>query len=219
MAKAIRIYRKPLLLAVLVAGIACLAVAAFGLADYWRTTGKDEAMPGTEIVSRTVNPSEKNPGKVSDEYVVPADQPRVISIPSLDVEAYIQRVGIDQNNVMVAPNNIFYAGWYVGSVAPGEKGVSIIDGHAGGRYENGVFRRLVSLKNGDAVRVQMGDRTWREFVVESTGIHSVEESSMVLFADDPNIERELHLITCDGVFDDRTQTYDKRLIAKLSLSE
>lgn len=206
------------MLVALTVGLLCLLLAAIGFADYWRATGQDTSMPSTEIISVTADePSEKNPGKVSDEYKVPADQPRVIALPSPGVEAYVQRVGIDQNNVMVAPNNIFFAGWYTGSVAPGEKGVSIINGHAGGRYENGIFRHLVNIKKGDVVRVQMGDSTWREFETVSKDIYSVEVSSKALFVDDPAIEHELHLITCDGVFNDRTQTYDKRLIVKLSL--
>lgn len=176
-------------------------------------------MPGTEIVSTAAAPSEKDPGRVRDEYTVPADQPRAISLPNSSVEAYVQKVGIDQNTTMLAPNNIFFAGWYVGSTAPGEKGVSIIDGHAGGRYENGVFRHLVDVQKGDIVRLQMGDRSWREFVVRSMGAYSVADAATALFADDPTIERELHLITCDGIFDDRTQTYDKRFIVVLSLKE
>lgn len=154
---------------------------------------------------------------MSDEYKVPAGQPRVISLPSLGVEAYVQRVGIDKDNVMVAPNNIFYAGWYTGSITPGEIGVSIIDGHAGGRYENGIFKHLAKIKKGDTIRIQMGDGTWREFKTISTDIYPAKDSAKALFIDDPTIERELHLITCDGAFDDRTQTYDKRLIVKLGL--
>lgn len=213
-----KIDQKLLTLLVFVTGILCLAVAYIGLSDYWRSTGVGDSMPGTTIVSASdERPSEKDPGRVNENYSVPAGQPRAIAISSLGIEAYIQRVGIDRNNVMVAPNNIFFAGWYVGSVAPGEKGISIIDGHAGGRYENGVFRQLGSLQVGDSVSIQMGDKTWREFIVDSTDIYSVEDSARALFVDNPNIERELHLITCDGVFNDSTQTYDKRLIVTLSL--
>lgn len=175
-------------------------------------------MPTTEILNVTTDkPSEKNPGAVTDEYKVPADQPRAIAINSLGIEAYVQRVGIDINKNMVAPNNIYFAGWYVGSVAPGEKGVSIINGHDGGRYADGVFKHLVNVKSDDIITVQMGDNSWREFVVRSVDTYPVEASARALFADDSHIDRELHLITCDGVFDDRTQTYDRRLIVTAEL--
>lgn len=209
--------RKSLLVATFIIGLACLGAAGFGLWDYLHVKGQGKSVPDTEILSKTVdNPGEKNPGKVSDDYKVPADQPRVIDIPGLGVTAYVQRVGIDQHNVMVAPDSIFFAGWYVGSIAPGEKGVSIIDGHVSGKYEDGIFRHLTNLKSGDVIRVQMGDNTWREFVVASKNTYPVDDSAKALFADDPSIERELHLITCDGVFNSHTQEYDKRLIVTAS---
>lgn len=193
-------------------------MASFGLWDYLRHTGDEKSTPGTEIISATIDkPSEKNPGKVTEDYKVPNDQPRVIDIPSLGVNAYVQRVGIDQHNTMVAPTSIFFAGWYVGSVPPGEKGVSIIDGHSTGQYEDGIFRHLTNLVKGDTIRIEMGDSSWREFIVNSTNTYSVEESSKALFIDEPSIDRELHLITCDGIFDKNTQTYDKRLIVTAGL--
>jgi hypothetical protein len=39
-----------------------------------------------------------------------------------------------------------------------------------------------------------------------------------LFADDPAIERELRIITCDGNFDDSSQTYDQRLVVVATAS-
>lgn len=217
MIKSIRT-QKSVLIILLIIGVLCLGVAGFGLWDYLHVTGQGKSTPGTEILSQTVDtPGEKDPGKISDEYKVPADQPRVIDIPNLGVSAYIQRVGIDQHNVMVAPDSIFFAGWYVGSVPPGEKGVSIIDGHVSGKYQDGIFRHLTNLKTGDTFRIQMGDNSWREFTVSSKNTYSAKDASGALFADDPTIDRELHLITCDGVFDNRTQKYEKRLIITASL--
>lgn len=196
----------------------CLAADGLGLRDYLRTVRQGESMPDTKILSTTVDsPDEKNPGGISDKYKVPADQPRVINIPHLNTSGYVQRVGIDHKNAMVAPNNIFFAGWYTGSVAPGEKGVSIIDGHVRGKYSDGIFRHLTKLRKDDTIRIQMGDTTWREFTVTEANIYPVENSAKALFKDDPDIERELRLITCDGIFDKRTQTYSKRLIVTASL--
>lgn len=211
--------RKALLFVLLIVGVACLVICGFGVWDYLRTTNEGESMPTTEILSASGStPSEKNPGDVSDDYKVPPDQPRVLAIPSLNVTAYVQRVGIDQDNVMVAPDNIFFAGWYTGSVAPGEEGVSIIDGHVTGKYQDGIFHSLSELEDGNTIRVQMGDTTWREFTVTSKQLYSVEDSAEPLFAE-PTATRELRLITCGGVFDKNTQTYDKRLIVTASLVE
>jgi LPXTG-site transpeptidase (sortase) family protein len=210
--------RRFLVVALLIIGIVCIVAAGLGLRDYLSTTKQGKTIPDTEILSRTIAaPAEKDPGPVTDDYQVPAEQPRVIDIPNLGVSAYVERVGMDPQNVMVAPDSIFFAGWYVGSVIPGEKGVSIIDGHVSGKYEDGIFRRLSSLKAGDTIRIGMGDKSWREFTVISSNSYSVEEAAKAMLADDPDIEKELHLITCDGVFNDDTQTYNQRLIVKAGL--
>lgn len=63
----------------------------------------------------------------------------------------------------------------------------------------------------------MGDLSWRQFKVISTSTYPVEDAAAALFKDDPSVSHELHLITCDGAFDDNTQTYDKRTIVVAGL--
>lgn len=203
--------RLPLIIAAIV-GLACLTFLGFWLVDYLRVTTEGPTSPTNETLSRSVDQPSEKPVTVNDDYLVPDDQPRVIEIPSINAKGYVQRVGVDADKVMVSPNNIAFTGWYVGSVAPGEKGVSIINGHAGGRYVDGIFKQLNRLTQGDEFRIQMGDASWRTFEVVSVKAFSVAEAQAPLYHDDPAIENELHLITCDGAFDDRTQTYDQRLI-------
>ncbi len=197
----------------LLVGATCIAIALFGLIDFYLSTHEGDVVPPKKIVTvNSDNPSEKDPGEVSKEYRVPANQPRAIQIPSLDVHAYVQSVGVGDDDAMTVPTNIYFTGWYVNSPAPGEEGVSIINGHVGGRYLPGIFKRLNELAAGDELRIQMGDNTWRSFRVDSVTAYKVNKSAEPLYADDPSIERELHLITCGGNFDDATQTYDKRTI-------
>lgn len=190
---------------------ALLTIGGLWLYDYLKTTASGDDMPSSETVLTSTVVSEKEP-TITEEYTVPAGQPRLISIESLNVEAYVQRVGVTPDNEMAAPNNLFFAGWYVNGAVPGEKGVSIINGHAGGRYRDGVFHRLNELRGGETIRVQMGDKTWRVFEVERVDSYSLDEASTALYEADSSIREALHLITCDGVFDDKTQTYDRRVI-------
>lgn len=213
MAKNKPILRRVIYSAVISMGAAFVVLAGFGVWDYLRSQDDKADMPTREILTRTeAEPSEKHPGAVKDEYTVPADHPRAIAILKLGIEAYVQPVGVDENNQMVAPDNIHFTAWYTGSVAPGEVGLSIINGHAGGRYEQGVFRSITKLVKNDTFRIQMGDKSWREFKVVATGSHHTSHATKELFKDDPAIEREVHLITCDGEFDDAAQTYEKRFI-------
>ena len=172
--------------------------------------------PSLEVLTTDTVVSETKP-IIPDSYTVPAEMPRRISIPSIQSESYLQFVGVTTQNTMATPNNIFYSGWYVDSVKPGDEGVSIINGHAGGRYVDGVFRNLSKLQQNDRVRVEMGDRRWLDFKVEQVETVSVEEAQTRLYADDPLILRELKLITCDGVFNERDRTYDRRVIVTASL--
>lgn len=194
-------------------GICLLVATALGIWQYFTFRTGTTNIPTNQTLTQTTDtPSEVHPGPVTTEYTVPANQPRVIQIPQLSLEAYVRRVGIDKSSTMVAPDNIYFTGWYVGSVAPGEKGISIINGHAGGRYEQGIFRDIITLTADESIRVQMGDLTWREFQVVSAKSYTTSEATAALFKDDQSVENELHLITCDGKFNDRTQTYDRRFI-------
>ena len=57
---------------------------------------------------------------------------------------------------MQAPINVFDAGWYTGSVRPGQKGASIIVGHVSGPTRHGIFEKLSQLKNGDSITIGNG---------------------------------------------------------------
>jgi len=196
-----------------VVGIALLAFAGFGVYDYYHTTHSGESFPSSETVSRDVPVSERTISVDDSEgYTVSANQPRVIEIPSLHVKGYVQRVGVAADGAMATPSNINFAGWYVRNPAPGESGVSIINGHAGGRYTDGIFKHIGQLKAGDTLTLQMGDLSWRNFEVISSKIYPVADAGTALFKDDPSIDQELHLITCDGDFNDASQTYDARAI-------
>ena len=197
---------------VVVIGVALVIVGGLWAVDYFRLTRVGEDYPPNATVAASSVVSEKRPDMQKDDYSVAASQPRKIGIPAINVEAYIQRVGVTPSNDMATPNNLFFAGWYNESPSPGSKGVSIINGHAGGRYTDGIFRHLNSLNVGSPFRIQMGDLSWRNFEVTSIASYSVKDAADVLYRDDRNIEKEVHLITCDGIFDDATKTYDKRVV-------
>lgn len=196
-----------------VVGVGLIAFALLGAIDYFKRTQTGVVAPSASLtVVDTPDVSEKKPAAITDSYTVDAGQPRVITIPSLHETAYIQRVGIASNGAMATPNNIYFTGWYIKSVAPGDPGVSIINGHAGGRYADGVFRHLRSLKQDDELSIQMGNLSWRKFAVVSAKTYPVGDAAAALYKDDPTIDKELHLITCDGVFNDSAQSYNERTI-------
>lgn len=190
-----------------------LIISILGGIDYIRTATTGPTIPPNGV-STTVNnsPSEHRPSSIDMRYRVAKDQPRLIEISAIDTIAYVQRVGIDSTGAMATPSNIYFSGWYVNSSAPGDKGLSIINGHAGGRYNDGIFKNLNKLVANDQVRVQMGDLSWRELKVMSVNTYSLVDAASHLFDKDEAANSQLNLITCDGKFNDRARTYDKRTI-------
>lgn len=211
-------FRRNLFLIIGAVGIALLVFAGIGYYDYYRKTHSGAEHPSSETITRNNGVSEKAiTVDESGTYTVPDEQPRVIQIPSLNISGYVQRVGVGVDKAMATPSNINFAGWYVNNPVPGDAGLSIVNGHAGGRYADGIFRHINALKAGDSIKVQMGDLSWRQFSVVSSNVYPVADASSALFKDDISIDKELHLITCDGEFDDGTQTYSKRAIVVAKL--
>ena len=159
-------------------------------------------------------PEETRPTEACANYKVADAQPRKIEIDAVNVSACIQRVGLDQNNSIAVPSNIHLAGWYIDSPAPGKPGVSIIDGHVSGRYNDAVFVKLASVKENDSVRIQMGDMSWINYKVLSVGSYDLNGAGEALFKQLPSVDKQLTLITCGGKYDSQNQTYDKRVIVR-----
>lgn len=165
------------------------------------------------VTNNTDHPSEaKVTPKQADTYVVPADQPRSITLPSIHADGLIQRVGLTSDNALAVPSSIYFGGWYTGGSKPGDKGLSIIDGHVSGWYNDGIFKNLKNLHNGDMFTVEYGDRSTRKFAVVDVKTIPEDKASMVLFQQRSDLPNQLNLITCGGKFDTKTDLYADRII-------
>lgn len=204
--------------AILIASSLLLAggLVVYGCWGLWQrykaTHDTAPAIPARTITYTTDTPDETPPSDDCNTSKVSPNEPRKIELPSLGVSGCIQKVGIDQHNAVGAPSNIHVAGWYVKSVLPGEKGVSLIDGHVQGRYSDGIFKKLDKLNAGHKVRVQLGSGQWREFEVLRTNTYAVDQASQEMLKPIEGIGRQLTLITCGGSYNKQTNSYDKRVI-------
>ena len=159
-------------------------------------------------------PSEKKlPSDVVSTYRVAADLPRVISIPELNVKARVLQVGVDNNNQIMTPKNIYDAAWYNGSSKPGEMGAAIIDGHYVGPTANGIFSKLAKLKTGSLISIERGDGKMLNFRVvknETVPLDKVDMSKMLVSSD--TSRPGLNIITCSGDFDPKTFEFADRTL-------
>lgn len=173
--------------------------------------GSDEV-----LTVSTKTPSEVVPGA---DYLWKgaADDPQRIIAPTIGVNGYIQKVGIDQESKIAVPDNVHVAGWFVDSVRPGDKGLSIIDGHVDGPTMDAIFVRLGELQQGDRFSIMRGDNVEHVFEVVKTVTILETEAAPVLYSQHEGVTRQLNLITCGGTFDTTSNTYDKRTIVIATL--
>jgi len=212
-----RLARKPAAVIAVAAGMLLLTFALFELFSGYRAThGASPAIP-KETLTRSTDRPDETPVS-GDGYRVAADQPRQIRIPSIATQGFIQKVGVDQHQAIAVPGNVHLAGWYTRSARPGDIGVSILDGHLQGRYADGIFKHLSELKAGDEIAIEFGDGSWRYFVVKHVDSFTVEEASSEQFRQLSDVDRQLTLITCSGVYDRASRQYDRRVIVRASLT-
>ena len=165
----------------------------------------------TEVVNQSTDaPSEEKTGSEYKWSRGPQD-PKKIVIPKINVESYIQKVGVDQNKQISVPNNLFVVGWFIDSARPGEKGLSVIDGHVTGRKNDGVFKNLDQLVEGDVYKIEYGNGTIKSFKVMGKKSVPEKESVGVIFSQNPRVKSQVNLVTCSGTFDEKTRSYSERL--------
>lgn len=185
------------------------------------TTG--ELPPGLSAKALTADPrvDESPVGKKQiAEYVVPADQPRYISIPSIGVgETRVFPVGVTANNQLDTPKNISDAAWYTKSAKPGQGyGAVLMDGHNGGITRDGVFAKLGALQPGAEIVVERGDGkrfTYQVVENQSMPLEEVNKTGMkMMMRSADEVKEGLNIITCDGNWVPKYQQFDRRIMLR-----
>jgi len=179
---------------------------------------QDDKKPETTVLTYSTDTPSEEPVK-KDEYIWKgaSDEPKYIELPSISGGGFIQKVGVDQNKQIAVPNNIFFAGWFSETAKPGQKGLSIIDGHVNGRENDGIFKNLGKMKVGDSFSVQLGDDSVKNYEVIKTVTVNTADAANELFSQDPKVTSQLNVITCGGTFNRTTKQYDKRIIVSAKL--
>jgi LPXTG-site transpeptidase (sortase) family protein len=148
-----------------------------------------------------------------DTYTVPADEPRMIKIDSLNINARVRSMGINSINAIAAPVNIHDSGWYNGSAKPGTNGAVFIDGHASGTTRKGLFAYIDTLKDGNMVSIERGDGqvlNYKVVHVDTVSKDSVDMGKVLSTYD--GAAEGLNMMTCTGTWLPEQKTYDKRAI-------
>lgn len=143
------------------------------------------------------------------------NKPR-LTIPSIDVDAEIESLGLTPAGAMDTPEGPDNVGWYSFGVRPGEIGSAVIGGHRG--WKNGepaVFDDLGTLKKGDSVIVNDPYGTYT-FIVRETRLYDKDAIAPEVFSSSDGVH--LNLITCVGVWNEELKSSEERLVVFADLS-
>ena len=161
-----------------------------------------EASDETPVVTDTLS-----------SYKVPADEPRILKIDTLGINARVRSMGVNSIGAIQAPVNIYDSGWYSGSSKPGAYGAMFIDGHASGATRQGLFAYLDKLQNGNIVSIEKGDGevlNYKVVHVETVSKDGVDMNKVLHTYG--GAQEGLNLMTCTGKWIASEKTYDNRVV-------
>lgn len=192
--------------------IAIVFLVAAGLTAIIITKKGQPKNPGDLITYSTDNPSESKKDADNYNWKGSPEEPKKIKINKINVDAYIQKAGVDQNKKVAVPNNIHLASWFADGQKPGQNGLAIISGHVTGRTSDGVFKKLGSLDKGDEFSIELGNGSIKNYKVIDKVQVKESESANYLFSQNPKVKSQVNLITCGGKFNKSSNQYEDRII-------
>jgi LPXTG-site transpeptidase (sortase) family protein len=148
----------------------------------------------------------------------PPSSPQYLVIPSLNIYAPIESVGLDTQGVMKTPTTASQVAWYEQGFLPGQKGNALLTGHVDWTNGPAVFYHLRDLKEGDVIEViDTQHQQWQFSVTQVISYPTTELPLQALAA--PANTAHVNLVTCDGIFNARNQTYSNRVVVYTTLRE
>lgn len=138
--------------------------------------------------------------------------PERLGIPSIEVDTFVEEVGITAQNEMATPKKFSNVGWYRYGTIPGATGSAVIAGHRDNALGlPGPFKKLDQLKTGDEIFIETEDGTELRFVVRETAVYDYRNAPLSKIFERSDAAW-LTLITCAGQWLPQQKTYDERLV-------
>ncbi|MFA6304587.1 MAG: class F sortase [Patescibacteria group bacterium] len=133
-------------------------------------------------------------------------------IPSIHVNAIIEKVGLTLNGEMAVPQNLNNVAWYKLGPKPGEIGSAVMAGHFGWKNNRpSTFNNLHKLRARDKVQFKNDKGVIITFVVRESREYDPLSDAFEIFNSNDN-KAHLNLITCQGIWDKISKNYSKRLV-------
>ncbi|OGN01633.1 MAG: hypothetical protein A3I26_03415 [Candidatus Yanofskybacteria bacterium RIFCSPLOWO2_02_FULL_43_10] len=161
----------------------------------------------------------RNPVPITENVVVLQTQeqtsvglPLRLKIPVINIDSAVEYVGLDFDGAMDVPKSQDNVGWFEIGSRPGGNGSAVIAGHYGQQNNKGsVFDDLHKLRKGDKLYVEDEKGAIVAFVVRESRRYDPKADASEVFSSSDG-KAHLNLVTCEGVWDEATQQYPKRLV-------
>lgn len=186
-----------------------LLVATWGGWQIWRAESHPPAPPAAlpaPVVGSTSAPPTAAPGLERSE-------PSKISIESIKLRAWVDEIGLAPDGTLeVQPfSRANHAAWYRLGPTPGQVGPAVITGHVDTKDGVAVFFYLSRLRPGDEVVITRADGRTATFVVDWLGSFPKWQFPTQLVYGATSYPA-LRLITCGGVFDRDSGSYEDNIV-------
>jgi Sortase domain len=130
-------------------------------------------------------------------------RPVYLSIPVIGAHTRLIRLGLSAQGTLQVPASTPVAGWYTGSLRPGQVGSTVIASHIDSYQGPGVFFRLRLPQLANRVYVRRANGTPAVFGVYARRSYAKDRfPTWQVYGPAP--DPELRLITCGGSFDPAT---------------
>jgi LPXTG-site transpeptidase (sortase) family protein len=194
----------------IVAAIGLMAVVATGV------IGTDDRSSDLETVVGFGAIPTPGPQPTPDAQFPPGSDAPItrILIPDAEIDAPIVVKGVDNQGVMLAPDNAYDVAWYDFSARPGFGGNAVFAAHVD--YINvgpAVFWNIKDLEPGDIIEVQQADGTSVKYAVNFKQQYDAATAPVNDIVG-PTPKESVTLITCSGTFSSVTHQYDQRLVVR-----
>ncbi len=137
-----------------------------------------------------------------------------LKIPSINVAASIEYVGLTSNRAMDVPKGPANVAWFNLGPRPGGNGSAVIAGHYGWKNNiPAVFDNLHKLRKGDKIYVEDEKGANIVFVVREIQIYGKNDDASGVFGSSDG-KAHLNLITCTGVWNKIEKTRTKRQLTE-----
>jgi LPXTG-site transpeptidase (sortase) family protein len=137
--------------------------------------------------------------------------PMRLKIPSINVNAVIESVGLTAQMAMDTSDDPDNVGWYNLGPRPGQEGAAVLAGHLDWyEGEKSVFEHLDQLRPGDGISVETDTGMSLTYVVRGIRMYQPDEYAPEVFQQ--RVGKHLNLVTCGGAWDPVRKIYSERLV-------